>query len=52
MNIAQKAEFAFDGTIVALWKSGFDTLEIAKRLSVHEGQIANRLARLRDAGAL
>jgi len=40
-----------DGTILAMWKVKLDTHTIAKLLHVHESIIANRLARLRDAGA-
>lgn len=47
-----RTQFLHDGAIVSLWKLGCDTFEIAKRLHQHESQVANRLARLRDAGAL
>ena len=46
------AAFTHDGAILGLWKLGLDTFEIAKRLGVRESQIANRIARLRDAGAV
>jgi hypothetical protein len=38
-----------DGMIAFLWKSGLDTLEIAKRTGLHEAQVANRLWQLRSA---
>lgn len=41
--------FAHDGMIAFLWKSGLDTFEIAKRLGLHESQVANRLGQLRSA---
>lgn len=45
-------QFVQDGAILALWPLGLDTLEIARKLNVRECEIANRLARLRDAGAV
>jgi DNA-binding Lrp family transcriptional regulator len=47
-----KAEFTHDGAVLAMWKLGDDTNEIAKRLGLRESEVANRLARLRDAGAV
>lgn len=47
----QIASFTNDGAIIAMWKFKLDTAEIAKRLSLRESEVANRLARLRDAGA-
>ena len=44
--------FVHDGAMLGLWKLGLDMFEISKRLEVRESQIANRLARLRDAGAV
>lgn len=42
-----------DATIIALWRLKLDTFEIARRVDgVRESQVANRLAQLRDAGAL
>lgn len=41
--------FAHDGMIMFLWKSGLDTLDIAKRIGLHEAQVANRLWQLRSA---
>lgn len=38
-----------DGMIMFLWKSGLDTLDIAKRIGLHESQVASRPARLRSA---
>lgn len=43
--------FQNDKEILGMWRDGFDTFEIAKRLNVHQSKVANRLARLRDAGA-
>lgn len=37
-----------DGMIAFLWKSGLDTFEIAKRIGLHESQVANRLWKLRS----
>lgn len=45
-------DFINDGTIISLWQLSLDTHEIAQRLHLRESQIANRLAQLRDAGAL
>jgi hypothetical protein len=47
----QIADFAHDGAILAMWKVRMDTYMIAKVLHIPESEIANRLARLRDAGA-
>lgn len=48
-------DVVIDGAILALWKSGLDTYDIARKLSVsetvRESDVANRLARLRDAVA-
>lgn len=41
--------FAHDGMIAFLWKSGLDTLDIAKRIGLHESQVSNRLWKLREA---
>jgi DNA-binding CsgD family transcriptional regulator len=38
-----------DGVMLLLWKSGLDTYEIAKRIDLHESQVANRLWKLRSA---
>jgi len=38
-----------DGLIAFLWKSGLDTLEISKRIGLHESQVASRLWKLREA---
>jgi hypothetical protein len=38
-----------DGLIMALWKQGLDTYDIAKKLRLHEWQVANRLLHLREA---
>ncbi|WP_316196308.1 MULTISPECIES: hypothetical protein [unclassified Bradyrhizobium] len=44
---------AFDEVIIHLWqRERRDTLTIARVLRVAESVVANRLARLRDAGAL
>lgn len=42
-------EFVHDGVILTLWKQGQDTFSIARHLHVREFEVANRLARLRDA---
>ena len=36
-----------DNAIRYLWKRGFDTLDIARKLSLHEWQVANRLIHIR-----
>jgi hypothetical protein len=38
-----------DGMIAFLWKAGLDTLEIARRIGLHESQVSNRLWKLREA---
>lgn len=43
-----KVTLAHDGLIVFLWKSGLDTLEIARRVGLHESQVANHLWKLRS----
>ncbi|WP_316214153.1 hypothetical protein [Bradyrhizobium sp. SZCCHNR2032] len=44
---------AFDEVIIRLWRSErLDTLAIARVLRIAESVVANRLARLKDAGAL
>jgi len=40
-----------DGLIMALWKLGMDTFDIAKRFHVHESVIANRLMHIRGGRA-
>ncbi|WP_150104539.1 hypothetical protein [Rhodopseudomonas palustris] len=49
---SQDLDVVIDGAILALWKSGLDTYDIARKLSVsetvRESDVANRLARLRD----
>lgn len=56
-NVAKVADAtvipdALDGTICRLWRGKWDTNEIA-RLSGHpESEVANRLAALRDGGAV
>ena len=42
----------FDGLIVRLWRQGFDTWSIARYARIDESKVANRLAKLRDEGAL
>jgi len=44
-------EFTHDVPIIALWRLGLDTVEIAEKTHLPRYQVANRLARLRDAGA-
>jgi Mn-dependent DtxR family transcriptional regulator len=51
MIVHNVIDFVSDGAILALWKLRLDTNEISKRLGLHESIVANRLARLRDAGA-
>jgi hypothetical protein len=50
---SQDRDVVIDGAILALWNSGLDTYDIARKLSVsetvRESEVANRLARLRDA---
>lgn len=54
-DASQDRDVIIDGAILALWGSGLDTYEIARKLSisetVRESDVANRLARLRDAAA-
>lgn len=38
-----------DGVILFMWRQGKDTLDIARRLGLHESVIANRLWKLRAA---
>lgn len=45
-------EIAYDGVISALWRKKLDTNQIARHLRVRESLVANRLAALRDSGAL
>lgn len=45
-------EIAYDGVISALWREKLDTNQIARHLRVRESLVANRLAALRDSGAL
>lgn len=45
----EEVTLTHDGMIVFLWKSGLDTFEIAKRIGLHEYQVANRLWKLRSA---
>lgn len=42
----------FDGVIVRLWRKGVDTVSIARYAKVRESAVANRMAVLRDTGAL
>jgi DNA-binding Lrp family transcriptional regulator len=45
--------FQYDRGIIHLWQCGLDTFEIAAaELRLHQSVVANRLARLRDAGAM
>lgn len=50
---SQDHDVVIDGAILALWNSGLDTYDIARKLSVsetvRESDVANRLARLLDA---
>jgi len=48
----QIASFTNDGVIIAMWKIRMDTFKIAQVLHLPESEVANRLARLRDAGAV
>ena len=45
-------EIAYDGVIASLWREKFNTNEIARHLREPESFVANRLAVLRDSGAL
>lgn len=38
-----------DGTIAALWALKMDTFDIARKMGIREGVVANRLAAIRDA---
>ncbi len=42
-------ELHHQGLMLALWNQGYDTNAIAKRLGLHEWQVANELPRLREA---
>jgi len=46
------AQFTNDGLIIAMWKFGLDTYEMAKRLHVHESIIANRLMHIRNTSKM
>jgi hypothetical protein len=46
---AEEMTLVDDGLIMALWKQGLDTFDIAKQLHLHEWQVANRLLHLREA---
>lgn len=43
-----KVDEITDGVMLALWKQGLNTNEIAKKLHLHEFQVANDLPRLRE----
>lgn len=43
-------EIVVDGLILALWRQGLDTYEIASKLWFREHEVANKLWRLRSAG--
>jgi hypothetical protein len=45
-------EIAYDGVISALWREKMNTHSIGRALRVPESLVANRLAALRDSGAL
>jgi hypothetical protein len=46
---AEPVTLVDDGLIMALWKQGLDTVDIAAQLRLHEHQVANRLLHLREA---
>jgi DNA-directed RNA polymerase specialized sigma24 family protein len=46
----RKAEIITDGVILALWRSGLDTLAIARQIGCREADVYNRLSRAREAG--
>ena len=46
------AQFTNDGLIIAMWKFGLDTYEIAKPLHVHESIIVNRLMHIRNVAKM
>lgn len=46
---AEAVTLVDDGLIIALWKQGLDTVDIAAQLRLHEHQVANRLLHLREA---
>lgn len=48
-HAAEPITLVDDGLIMALWKQGLDTFDIAKQLHLHEWQVANRLQHLREA---
>lgn len=41
-------DFVKEGAIIALWKQGLDTLEIARKLNLREFQVFNKLLHLRE----
>lgn len=45
-------QIAYDGVISALWREKMNTYSIARVLREPESFVANRLAVLRDSGAL
>lgn len=48
-HAAEPITLVDDGLIMALWKQGLDTVDIAKQLRLYEWQVANRLLHLREA---
>lgn len=42
------SDIARDGLILALWRQGKDTSDIAAALQMRPAHVANRLAKLRD----
>ncbi len=46
---SSKLNFVANGTMLVLWRMGLDTIDIAKKLGLHEYQVANELPRLRAA---
>lgn len=46
---SETLNYVSDGLMLVLWRQGLDTYEIAKKLKLHEYQVANELPRLRMA---
>jgi len=44
----QPVDIVKEGLIVALWRSGLDTMDIAKKTGLREHQVYNKLLHLRE----
>ena len=50
MNRAEPLDHVKEGVIFALWRSGFDTKDIAQKCGISESQVYNLLLRLKEGG--